>query len=97
MEAIIKIDNLKCGGCASSIKAGLKSFSGVKEANVDKEKEEVHVKYTADVTLEAIKTKLKNMGYPEKDSTQGFEKFSANAKSYISCAIGKFNKEDNDE
>jgi hypothetical protein len=32
------------------------------------------------------------MGYPEKGTLDGFDKFAANAKSNVSCAIGKISK-----
>jgi len=38
---------------------------------------------------EAVAIKLKSMGYPEKGSLKGLDAGLANAKSYVSCAIGR--------
>ena len=43
--------------------------------------------------VESVRTqvaaKLRSMGYPEKGSLQGFDAGVANAKSFVSCAIGR--------
>ena len=94
MKTKIMIDNMKCGGCADSIKKGLKSFAEVSEVNVDVEHESVEITHTDRFPVETLKEKLSSMGYPEKGTLEGFDKFAANAKSYVSCAIGKISKED---
>jgi copper chaperone len=38
---------------------------------------------------EALVAKLKSMGYPEHGSVSGFDAGLANAKSFVSCAIGR--------
>ncbi len=85
---------MKCGGCASSIKKGLRSFSEVSEVVVDVENESVEITHKDGLPIEKLKEKLSAMGYPEKGTLEGFDKFAANAKSYVSCAIGKISKED---
>lgn len=85
---------MKCGGCAGSIKKGLRSFSEVSEVVVDVENESVEITHKDDFPIEKLKEKLSSMGYPAKGTLEGFDKFAANAKSYVSCAIGKISKED---
>ncbi|MDI9339632.1 MAG: heavy metal-associated domain-containing protein [Sediminibacterium sp.] len=92
METAIFIDNLKCGGCANTIKKGLSALTGVQNVVVDVEKEQVNVSYTNETILSDIKHKLSHMGYPEKGSLSGIDKLAAGAKSYVSCAIGKFSE-----
>ncbi|MFO0322512.1 MAG: heavy-metal-associated domain-containing protein [Bacteroidota bacterium] len=94
MKTKIIIDNIKCGGCASSIKKGMKSFAGVSEVTVDVEHESVEITHADHFPVETLKEKLSSMGYPEKGTLEGFNKFAANAKSFVSCAIGKISKED---
>ena len=94
MKTKIIIDNLKCGGCVSSIKNGLKSFSEVSDVVVDVENESVEITHRDDFSLEKLKEKLSSMGYPAKGTLEGFDKFAASAKSYLSCAVGKMSKED---
>lgn len=89
MKTKISIDNIKCGGCAGSIKKGLKSFAEVSDVIVDVENESVEITHQDDFPVNTLKEKLLTMGYPEKGTLEGFDKFTANAKSYVSCAIGK--------
>lgn len=90
----ILVDNLKCGGCATTIRKGLLSIQGVEDVTVNTEQNLVEVFHRAAINVLDIKSKLKSMGYPEKGSTEGFEKFTENLKSYVSCAIGRLNAED---
>lgn len=84
----IKIDNLKCGGCEASILKGLKSIIGVSEVSVNHDAQTVQV--NAPVSLrQTILDKLRDMGYPEQGSVSGLTAGLANAKSYVSCAIGR--------
>lgn len=89
MKTKVSIDNIKCGGCAASIKKGLKSFAAVSDVTVDVENESVEITHQDDFPVNTLKEKLLTMGYPEKGTLEGFDKFTANAKSYVSCAIGK--------
>jgi len=94
MTTKITVDNLKCGGCAGTIKKGLKTFPEVSEVLVDVENNSVEVTYNNDFPFEKIREKLAAMGYPETGTLEGLGKLAANAKSYVSCAIGKISKED---
>ncbi len=79
---------MKCGGCARSIKNGLLTFHEISEVTVDIDHDVIEVTYDNNFSLEKIKDKLTLMGYPEKDTLTGFDKLAANARSYVSCAIG---------
>jgi len=94
MKTKIIIDNIKCSGCAGSIKKGLRLFSEVSEVVVDVENESVEITHQDNFPVNALKEKLLAMGYPEKGTLEGFDKFTANAKSYVSCAIGKISNND---
>lgn len=58
------------------------------------EKNEVVFLHKESVDLNAVKEKLKGLGYPESGTTEGFEKFTRNVKSYLSCAIGKLDNQE---
>ncbi len=94
MRTKITVDNIKCGGCAGSIKKGLKSYPEVSDVIVDVEKESVEIEHSDNLPIEKLKDKLSSMGYPAKGTLEGFEKLAANAKSYVSCAIGKISNQD---
>ncbi|WP_018865903.1 MULTISPECIES: heavy-metal-associated domain-containing protein [unclassified Thioalkalivibrio] len=84
----IEVENIKCGGCASSIRKGLLQVEGVTEAEVDVEGGAVEVQ-APDSAREAVAAKLASMGYPEVGSVSGWRSTSAKAKSFASCAVGR--------
>ena len=88
METLIKIQNLKCGGCASTIVNNLKSVHNVQNVAIDVETKEVKLIHTIDLDLTEIKSKLEKIGYPEEGNSNSMV---TKAKSYVSCAIGKMN------
>jgi copper chaperone len=85
-EEII-IANLKCNGCASTIKKELSSLTGVKEVAVDVEKDAVNVTYD-NIGREIIINKLHSLGYPEATEKNGL---LLQIKSYGSCMVGRIN------
>lgn len=97
MEAQIKVDNLKCGGCASTITKQIKAMEGITEVNVLPDEGEVDITYTEQADLNKVKQKLHDLGYPESGTAEGFDKISSNIKSYMSCAVGRLTKEDEKE
>ena len=64
MTTDIQIENLKCGGCAATIKKGLLSLDAIEEVTVDVEKSIVSITSDND-NLEIVKDKLSKLGYPE--------------------------------
>lgn len=93
----IIVDNLTCGGCANTIRKNVLEFEGVKKVKVDPEEQQVDIDFEGEIDLAGIKNRLKSLGYPEAGSTEGLEKFGTNVKSYISCAIGRMTKEEEEE
>lgn len=84
----IAIENLKCGGCERSILKGLATIEGVAGVQVDRERQIVSVD-AAQSLRQQVADKLRSMGYPEKGSVNGFDAGLANARSFVSCAIGR--------
>ncbi|MDG1397232.1 MAG: heavy-metal-associated domain-containing protein [Polaribacter sp.] len=85
MTTEIQIENLKCGGCAATIKKGILSLDGIEKVNIDVEKSIVLVS-SRNENLEEIKSKLSKLGYPEVgDKNTMIHK----AKSFLSCAVGR--------
>ena len=84
----VHVENIKCGGCEKSIIKGLSSIEGLSSIAIDRDQQVVSV--TADASLrDALVAKLKSMGYPEHGSVSGLEAGLTNAKSFVSCAIGR--------
>lgn len=85
MTTTIHIENLKCGGCAATIKKGILGIDSVETVEVDVQTSEVKVSHTNNV-LDSIKEKLSSLGYPESgDKNTIVHK----AKSFVSCAVGR--------
>ena len=85
MKTEIQVENLKCGGCASTIKKGLLTVDSIQEVDVDVEKSVVTIISEIE-NIEQIKGKLSKLGYPEVgDKNTIVHK----AKSFVSCAVGK--------
>jgi len=93
MKTSFEIDNLKCSGCAGTIRKALLSFDGLSNPEIDIEKETVRFDSADGFDIEPVKDKLSGLGYPEKGSLIGIKKIGANAMSYMSCAIGKMTTE----
>tara|TARA_B110000091_G_scaffold214120_1_gene265906 strand:+ start:863 stop:1126 length:264 start_codon:yes stop_codon:yes gene_type:complete len=82
---VIQIENLKCGGCAATIKKGLLSLEQISEVVVDVEKSTVSVT-SENGNIILVKEKLSKLGYPEVgDKNTIVHK----AKSFVSCAVGR--------
>ena len=82
---VIKIENLKCGGCAATIKKGLLSIENVSDVLVDVANDTVSIT-SENILIDVIKEKLSKLGYPEVgDKNTIVHK----AKSFVSCAVGR--------
>ena len=88
----IEVENIKCGGCAGSIRKGLAAVDGVGSVEVDIEGGVVEVQASEGLRPEIIR-KLASMGYPETGSVQGLKSAGAKARSFVSCAVGRMDKE----
>lgn len=89
MKQTFEVLNVKCGGCANTLKKSLKDDFGEVEVNLDV----MPRKITLDIDenrIEDLKIKLRGLGYPlSDDELSGFQKATTTAKSFVSCAIGK--------
>ena len=89
MKQTFEVLNVKCGGCANTLKTKLEPKFGEVEVNLDVMPREI----TLDINEEQIpelRGALKSLGYPLSDENLGFvEDTTAKAKSFVSCAIGK--------
>ncbi len=84
----VTIENLKCGGCTSTIIKQLNGLDEVERVQVDTESETVSFVAPAE-RLALVKQRLRSLGYPERGSISGLPGMGARARAYVSCAIGK--------
>ena len=86
MSYTIAVENIKCGGCANSIRSKLLEQELVRTVDVDVEQGEVHVEGNPEWRNQ-VALALAKMGYPEVGSVDGMKAAAAKAKSFVSCAI----------
>jgi copper chaperone len=89
----INVENIKCGGCASTIRSKLEAMAGIDKIEVDIGEGIVSVEAAED-TREAVTAKLLKLGYPESGTAEGIAAARAKAKSFVSCAVGRISGED---
>jgi len=87
----IEILNLKCGGCANTIKKGIVSVDGISEVLVDLDTSKVTVDTDNESVILSVKEKLSKMGYPEIGDTNTL---LHKAKSFVSCASGRMGEKE---
>ncbi|TXD84415.1 heavy-metal-associated domain-containing protein [Subsaximicrobium wynnwilliamsii] len=87
MKTSIPVQNLNCGGCAHTISSNISSIEHRSNIYVDVETSSVSFEHKDDVNAVLVKARLKSIGYPsiENDNT-----LSSKAKSFVTCATGKF-------
>ncbi len=89
----ISVENIKCGGCASTIRTKLEAMDGVTTIDVDIGDGIVTVEADEN-TRAAVTAKLLKLGYPESGTAEGIAAAKAKAKSFVSCAVGRISGED---
>ena len=89
MSFEVDVENIKCGGCAGSIVKGLKALEGVAAVQVDVARGRVTVEGD-DGLRPVVCEHLQKLGYPEVGRTAGLAAAKAKAKSFVSCAVGRF-------
>jgi len=85
MEKLFFIQNLKCGGCANTIKKEIEQIEGVSNVIVNTDDDSVKLNSVNDVDL-LIVERLNKLGYPVITEENTILK---KAKSYVSCMIGR--------
>ncbi|MCS6978862.1 MAG: heavy-metal-associated domain-containing protein [Flavobacteriales bacterium] len=82
----IRVENLKCSGCASGIRKALSGLPGVQHVVVDVEAGTVHVEGNPE--KESLIQKLSQLGYPPV----GHNNLKRKAQSYVSCMLGSLSE-----
>jgi len=89
-QETIVIENLKCHGCANTIKKGVSKLDGISEVSVNMDESSVNFMMDENIQQrENVLRKLAFLGYPEK----GNNNFVSKATSYVSCAVGRMTEE----
>ncbi|MEA3384321.1 MAG: heavy-metal-associated domain-containing protein, partial [Campylobacterota bacterium] len=88
MKKILKVENIKCNGCANTLKKALFADYGEIEVNLEKTPREITLNIDEE-QLNNLKYKLRTLGYPlTTDKLSTLQTINTKAKSFVSCAIG---------
>jgi len=68
-RAVVKIDSLSCGGCFSTINAGLAPLEGYSGMGANLFRKLIAIDFIAPMTVEKISQTLIDLGYPGKLET----------------------------
>ena len=91
MKQTFEVFNVKCGGCASTLKSKLAKEFGEVEVDLEVIPRKITLEIE-DKEIDKLAKALKDIGYPLASEEMGFmDSTSAKAKSFVSCAIGKMN------
>lgn len=88
MEQTIEVENIKCGGCANTIKKRLTETFSPDHIEIDIEQGRITLGADA-LDMEAVEETLRGIGYPKRGSAEGLDNVKAKAVSFVSCAIGR--------
>jgi copper chaperone CopZ len=92
MKKTFEVLNVKCGGCANTLKKSLQEGFGEVEVDLEAEPRTISLEI-ADERMEELRGKLISLGYPMADEDlNSMERFGTTAKSFVSCAIGRMDK-----
>ena len=90
MKTTLPIQNLKCGGCANTIITRLSDLKYIQKVQVETAHNSVSFEYADGNSLEQAIKLLSKLGYPIDGENNPLIK---KATSFVSCAIGRMNKQ----
>ena len=91
MNRSFEVSNIRCNGCANSIKKALKDRFSEVEIDIENKKVTLNIESVEDE--EFLRNTLRKLGYPLKDENlTTFQNIGLKAVSVASCSIGKFHK-----
>lgn len=88
MKETLKIQNLKCGGCAHTIKTKLEALESISDVVIDNDTDEVSFNFVDASNVNTAIELLSKLGYPVEGESNPITK---KAKSFVSCAVGRMN------
>jgi copper chaperone len=89
MQHTFELLNVKCGGCANTLKKSLADDFGDVSVDLECEPRKITLDLQDD-QMEKLKLKLRSLGYPlTTDELTTMQTLATSAKSFVSCAIGK--------
>jgi copper chaperone len=92
VKKTFEVENVKCDGCANTLKKKLLNDFGEVEVNLDVFPRQITLDIKDD-DINKLREILKFIGYPMSDEKlDAIDNITTKAKSFISCATGKLDK-----
>ena len=89
MKQTFQVENVKCNGCATTLKNKLLTEFGTVDINFEVEPREITLEI-AEEKIDDLQTALRGLGYPLSTDELGMvDNTTAKFKSFVSCAVGK--------
>ena len=89
MKQTFQVHNVKCNGCATTLKERLFETFGEVTVDLSVEPREITLEIAPE-KVDSLAKALKQLGYPLVGESMGlFESASTKAMSFVSCAVGK--------
>lgn len=89
MKQTFQVENVKCNGCATTLKNKLAEEFGTVDVNLEVEPREITLEI-AEEKRDDLQTALRGLGYPLSTDELGMvDNTTAKFKSFVSCAVGK--------
>jgi len=93
MTKTLEVENVKCGGCAATLKKKLAPLFGEVEVDLDVHPRRITLEIEEE-QMPKLQTALREIGYPLSTDELGFvDTASAKMKSFVSCAVGRIETE----
>ncbi len=93
MKRTFAVENVKCGGCAATLKNRLGPDFGEITVDLDVHPRTITLDIEAE-RIDALRSALRKLGYPMSDETLGFtDTATTKVKSFVSCAVGRMEGE----
>lgn len=94
MKKSYEVYNIKCGGCASTVKSKLKDRFPDIEVDLDHEPRIIRATISTPEDERYLLQTLRSLGYPSVNEDLGsVEGALLKGKSFVSCAIGKMSSQ----
>jgi copper chaperone CopZ len=94
MKQTFQVQNVKCGGCANTLRKALEDDFGEVRVELRTTPREITLEIEEE-KIPLLRQKLISVGYPLVDEElDTIDTISTKAKSFVSCAIGKMDQKE---
>lgn len=94
MQQTLQVENVKCGGCAQTLRTKLEPLFGTVKINLMVQPREITLDIE-EAQMPQLREALLEVGYPlSSDELNFVQTASTKVKSFVSCAVGRMESDD---